>query len=281
MVTFRAVLSFVAVASSLACSGGDDAPRAVGAAGSGGGAGSATAGAAGATAGAAGAGGASSGAGGSATAGAPAAACDPVAQTCPPGPQSKCTLVTVAGHNTPACVEDHGAVAEGAPCQRDVDGPAGFGHDDCDKGLFCTFIGVLPPSAGGTRRCRTLCHVDATCPTGQRCAALDDASPANGFCGATCQPFGAACPTGLECSRLWPAADPAGPAAFVTCRLPGSKARGAACDPVAEDCVAGHVCVDPALGQAPSCLPLCDDAHPCAAGTCVMPAGLGAGVCWE
>ena len=47
----------------------------------------------------------------------------------------------------------------------------GLGHDDCAPGLFCTFIHVLPPPEGGTRRCRELCYATADCPDADDCVA--------------------------------------------------------------------------------------------------------------
>jgi hypothetical protein len=201
-------------------------------------------------------------------------ACDPVGQTCSDPAASKCTLVNTGG-NRPACVPLTGDVEEGEACVR---APEGFGHDDCAPGLFCTFIDVLPPSAGGTRHCRRLCHQDGDCSEGGRCAILDAEAPANGFCGTPCTPFGADCPDMLECSRLW--FGPEGVSgSFLTCRLPAGRAPGEVCDPADEDCAPGNVCASLLFSAGPRCHPLCDDAHPCATGKCLVPPGLAAGAC--
>ncbi len=193
---------------------------------------------------------------------APALACDLEARTgCPVG--DKCTLVTSELGDVRGCVAVQGAVPEGGPCVRSDEG---FGHDDCAPGTTCTFIGILPPRLGGTRRCRSLCTRDAACEPGERCALLTTEAPAAGFCGETCVPFGAGCPAPLECTRLWPAVEDA-PPGFLTCRAIGELLEGAPCNPVAEDCAAGLVCFG-GFGVPSACVRPCDDAHACASGTC-------------
>lgn len=196
-----------------------------------------------------------------------APACNMVAQTgC--GPGEKCTLVESPTGNLRGCVALTGDVAEGHACRR---ADEGFGHDDCSAGSTCTFIGVVPPSAGGTRRCRVLCEEDTDCGTGERCAALTRETDGGGFCGPVCTPFGNDCPTPLECTRVWPGSRATPPASdfFVTCRAPGARPAGATCDPVAEDCATGLVCATLG-GGAGVCLMPCDANHPCAAGDCTL-----------
>lgn len=190
-----------------------------------------------------------------------ATACELVAQTgC--GADEKCTLIDDGG-NRRGCVPVRGTVAEGEPCTRDA---AGFGHDDCAPGFTCTFIGVLPPSAGGSRRCRRLCEDDAICGAGQRCASLTAEAPAAGFCGPTCTPFGDDCEAPLECTRAWSAVDPERPF-FASCRLPGDVPEGSSCAVVAENCASGLVCAEIVVG-AGMCARPCDATHPCPSGEC-------------
>jgi hypothetical protein len=190
-----------------------------------------------------------------------ATACELVAQTgC--GADEKCTLIDDGG-NRRGCVPLRGGVAEGEPCTRDA---AGFGHDDCAPGLTCTFIGVLPPSAGGARLCRRLCEDDAICGAGQRCASLTAEARPAGFCGPTCTPFADDCEAPLECTRAWVAVDPERPF-FASCRLPGDVPEGSSCSAVAENCASGLVCAEIVVGGG-LCARPCDAAHPCPSGAC-------------
>ncbi len=198
------------------------------------------------------------------------AACDPVVQTgCTSAMAGKCTLVDpgTGNGNVRACVPVTGAVTEGAACMRESETAAAFGHDDCAPGLACTYIGVVPPRAGGTRLCRRFCHVDGDC-AGQRCAQTADAvsgQAAVGFCGPTCTPFPDNCPSGMSCSDLWQSTE-GFPAFFATCRIAGGVAAQMGCQK-SEDCQAGLVCF--ALAGLGKCTPPCDAAHPCAVGQCM------------
>lgn len=187
----------------------------------------------------------------------------------------KCTLVASDRGDVRGCVPLRGEVPLGEPCTRAAEG---FGHDDCAAGSTCTFIGVLPPRLGGTRRCRALCTGDAACAPDERCALLTTEPPSAGFCGQTCEPFGTACTTPLECTRLWPAVDD-DPPGFLTCRAAGEVAEGMPCSPVAEDCASGLVCFG-GFGTPEACVRPCDAAHPCAEGSCsVLDEASTFGVC--
>jgi hypothetical protein len=203
--------------------------------------------------------------------------CDPVAQTCP-SPTDKCTLVDPTNsHNVRACVVRTGSVGADQPCRRAADDYTGFGHDDCAAGLSCTYLGVLPPRAGGTRVCRRFCHRDGDCPEDQRCAKVSDATPADGFCGPACQLFGDRCPSGMTCADIWPmTAEPE--RYFAVCRVTGPVADGGTCEKH-EDCGRDRACIPSLLGGS-ACQSLCDAGHPCAAGVCqVMDPATGAGYC--
>jgi hypothetical protein len=197
--------------------------------------------------------------------------CDPTKQDCPGG--AKCTITDEDGKpgNERGCVGDFGNHARGEPCTR---GPAGLGHDDCAPGLFCSFIGVLPPSSGGTRLCRAMCDLDTPCPGTERCARHLE-GPAAGFCGQPCDPF-SACPDNMTCGDLFSSLED-DLAFFLTCRVTGSVPIGGGCA-TSYDCGANAVCLN-FLGPG-TCRPLCDTAHPCDANSqCQTPAGAVAGVC--
>lgn len=192
-------------------------------------------------------------------------------QDCPGG--EKCTYVDEDG--MPGlerdCVGDFGGRQRGETCTR---GAAGLGHDDCAPGLFCSFIGVLPPDRGGSRLCRAMCDADTACPGTERCARQVE-GPAMGFCGQPCDPF-TACPSNMTCGDLYPSLE-GDLAFFLVCRVTGAVALGGACA-TNYDCGADAICFD-FLGPG-SCLALCDATHPCAGTSqCQTPAGAVAGVC--
>lgn len=177
-----------------------------------------------------------------------------------------------------ACLAVTGTVEADRACQREADGEPGFGHDDCAAGLACTYLGVLPPAAGGTRMCRRFCHSDDDCPGSQVCARVSDQSPPDGFCGPPCRPFGNDCGSAMTCADVWSsAADPN--RYLVFCRVPGPLADGASCGKD-EDCGVDRACIASSPNSATVCRPLCDAAHPCAAGSCqVEDAASGVGYC--
>jgi hypothetical protein len=189
--------------------------------------------------------------------------CDPIAQTCAPG--KKCSYVEADDEQTRACVDVLGSVPADQPCKRPTEI---LGHDDCAPGSFCTFLGVRPPSAGGTRFCRKLCKSDAQCPMGQRCASVT--SDNYGMCGKPCTPFGSDCEADLTCADIWDLTS-GGYAAY--CRVVGTTAIGAACDD-------HYACGKDAACVLGTCYALCDSAHPCSetSKTCKMVDG-SAGYC--
>ncbi|MBL9018132.1 MAG: hypothetical protein JNL83_28355 [Myxococcales bacterium] len=180
--------------------------------------------------------------------------CSVIAQDC--GSAMKCTLTGADDTNLqPACLPA-GPSAIDAPCSRS----GAFGEDDCVARGFCTFAGVLPPTSGGSRYCRTLCSADPQCPSGQKCAA-QSGDGLTGFCVPTCTAFGA-CPNNMTCAEH--RTNVSGfPSFLLDCRLPGGVAVGGACQ-TDLNCVADAVCV----GNL--CRALCDQAHACAAGSCMM-----------
>ena len=199
-------------------------------------------------------------------------ACDAVDQDCPDG--DKCTFVDPEADGFErACVAPTGTRAEGDRCVRGADGPAGLGHDDCAPGLFCSFIGVVPPSAGGSRLCRRACEADAGCATGQRCAVLADGQ---GLCGPTCAAFGP-CAGGMSCADAWTGTG-GDRDLFLVCRVAGPVALGQPCG-LDDECGADAICLTELFGVPSVCAALCDGEHPCATGTCQELASGAPGVC--
>jgi hypothetical protein len=204
--------------------------------------------------------------------------CDPNAQDCV-DPAKKCTEVAIDQMMTMLegqCIAITGNKMPGDPCTRT---PDVAGHDDCDKGSFCSSIGSYYPLTMPNRHCRSYCASDGDCKTmGERCDSLD---PQNGvgLCVPTCTPFGTDCQMGYDCSMFVETIDQM--ALLATCRFIGMTAIGAACKDVT-DCVAGATCNIPQNMTMGTCVAMCDMAHPCPnAGKCMAAPGLpnGGGTC--
>jgi hypothetical protein len=197
-----------------------------------------------------------------------AMACDPVQQNCAQ-PTPRCTVIQSMGQTQVACVAPTGMQAIGAVCTRDAD--LGVGFDDCAAG-FCSSLG--DPMA--TRRCRSFCKSDADCVGGGACVGPFSQQLREGFCAPRCAPFGGSCQSGQDCSLIF--ADMDGATSYALCHNPGPQAAGQSCGNA--PCAAGLACLDPLKTGTPTCLALCDGAHPCTVGTCTAIPGLGgAGYC--
>ena len=197
--------------------------------------------------------------------------CDPVNQTVCAGATPKCSLVddgTMMDTLEPGCVAATGAGAQmtGQTCTRTAEGAPGWGHDDCAPGGWCSGVGVIPPSQGGSRICRPFCANDATCATGERCLGLLE-DPQAGYCIRACTLFVEDCGTGLTCGSL--ALDIDLTYVFAYCRPVGTVVPDATCG-IDLECQAGYACLDLTMdGMAnPKCVQLCDTVHPCTTGTC-------------
>lgn len=185
------------------------------------------------------------------------ATCNPVEQDCPTG--YKCTFVTPRGILEHGCRAVAGEIAEGGACTG-VDG-----DDNCAAGTFCQ-----------SGRCKRFCNSQVDCGATQGCAFY---RTGDGTCEDPCTPFDAStCPTGFSCDFL-NARTPSEPAVRF-CRLIGTVPPGGDCDlhfGAENECEANHTCQQ-------TCMPLCDDTHPCQSGTCRPPTNAGpnpanAGVC--
>ena len=185
----------------------------------------------------------------------------------------KCAVTVSQGVRTTRCVEQNGTLVAGAICTRGSQP----GVDDCEKGLFCSGLGLEADENGTAvrRACRSYCVDDTVCAEKQRCATLIT-NPRVGICvPAGCTLFDSTCPANTTCD------------AFVhfdgqnfvgLCRALGAVALGGDC--ASDDCVAGTRC----FAESPSmfrCKAQCDDTHACATGTCMKFAGMtgGAGLC--
>jgi hypothetical protein len=168
---------------------------------------------------------------------------------------SGCTLVAIGGGapETTACLDRVDMPrAEGESCTR-----RSLGDDDCAEGLFCTPLGTT-----GMPVCRALCRADRACDVGFVCASAQTA-PRMGACVGACDPFAAAgCGPGLSCGPTVAI----GPEPLrAACLVAGTAAEGEPCE--ATGCAAGLFCARNDLLELLCAVP-CDDAHPCATGSC-------------
>ncbi|MBX3190140.1 MAG: hypothetical protein KF819_24145 [Labilithrix sp.] len=152
----------------------------------------------------------------------------------------------------------------------------------CGPGMVCTDVGRPTPF------CRAACASDDDCvAVTTACVLLTAGPPASGACVPTCTPFGGGCPGTLTCTAHAPdvagVTQPPKAAKSAFCRVPGALALGASCvdDPLG--CVANAECVFfPQNGEDvddSKCHALCDAAHACAAGNCVIKPGETFGFC--
>lgn len=219
--------------------------------------------------------------------GAPAFKCDTVNQDCTDAVKTKCTLTSNSMNVlSETCLAPTGMVASKATCLRTPSvGFAGVGHDDCDKGLFCSGRGEPVDMMGNPtmRACRLFCRASSACGTGEKCFTIGSFTPADGFCVPSCTLWGMAaqCPSGLACgfsedqegdlNGVCETTDPAGTQGF-DCSMTGL-------------CAANFICIS--NGTTTQCDAACDTAggaagmHPCTAGTCSPFTGAptGFGIC--
>ncbi|MBM4343318.1 MAG: hypothetical protein FJ100_08065 [Deltaproteobacteria bacterium] len=196
---------------------------------------------------------------------APQPCCDPVGQDCA-DKNTACVPMAEQWNGqeilTTGCLPlaDGATTSEGAVCKLAAEQP-------CAAGLLCARpVGV---SSGSEGTCKKLCAAATHCGSIQSCVIVGGA-PKTGVCSATCGPFATAgdplaCPAGFGCSPAAVASAQAERELGTVCLKQGNGKAGDACTS-STTCAPGTTCNS---GQ---CRPLCDDAHPCAAGAC---AGFG------
>jgi hypothetical protein len=207
--------------------------------------------------------------------------CDVVKQDCHGECADKCTVVmsnapsTATNTVTVACLPTLERYGEDHLCTYHQ---GIIGYDDCAPGFVCSAVG-RPANAPDVRTCHRLCTTNADCSTGSFCRALigfGEAGIANvGACVAACDPFDAtSCAPGDSClpyvdvDQTW----------HLACGgNSGAVAVGGKCNVRVIDetqCSPGALCAWPTGSMTYSCLPFCDDAHPCGGGAkCDAPAG--------
>lgn len=203
----------------------------------------------------------------------PQETCSTVVQDCMNPLKPKCTIVFEGVEIDTECVAQAGTVGRDQSCTRTNPGNPGVGRDDCAMGLFCSGMGFPQDMSGAAtmRACREFCYEGSTCAAGEACAALDNLTPQNGLCMKTCALFGADCAAGTSCSI----SSLTGEEMYVgLCRSTGTAAAGAACES-STDCQANLQCLFGDHGSG-ACGSLCDEAHPCSAGSCMAIPGLPA-----
>jgi hypothetical protein len=127
----------------------------------------------------------------------------------------------------------------------------GVGTAMCPEGFLCSAIGAAAAV------CQKRCMRDDACAGDERCGGGPPGSP-SGSCIPTCTPFAAGCASGLDCSGFTFGAGSS--PEFPFCRpLHGSTPAFGACTLTNETCGAATTC----NGTTRSCMPLCDDDHPC------------------
>jgi len=219
--------------------------------------------------------------------GATAACCDPVAQDCQSG--ERCSVVGFGSSASTllasACLTAAGTKKEGEACVRDSTDVTDIGHDDCEKGLWCTLYG----SPSDTQRyCRKLCTAKSQCSASQSCMLVSASAPRAGNCVQTCDPAGDStdCPTGTACYLITSVDyDPLSTAVDAFCYKAGTKAEGVSCT-TAVDCAPGLKCEPTKDGSDAVCTKTCSKKYPCTGTkTCetltglTLPTGLDIGVC--
>jgi hypothetical protein len=155
------------------------------------------------------------------------------------------------------CLADDGKVALGEPCQRASDDALDVGHDDCEKGAFCSKTGQVD----GVRVCRALCTADDQCGDGSACFDAG-AVPTAGVCLGTCAMFTeGACPAGSTC-RGSGSLDGTSWHMNARCDVSGAEVAGDACTSF-QECGDGLGCFAGVCGA------YCDKDHACPEGkTC-------------
>lgn len=168
--------------------------------------------------------------------------CSTEAQDCPAGTKCTLTLVMTSPPIQRRCLPMQGTVAEGGACRNSPINGVGFGHDDCDVGLFCNGV------------CRKLCTSSASCGADQGCAQYATAS--DGLCRDRCELVTAGeCPSGETCDS-YQTLD--GPFAGY-CRQVGSVPPGG-------NCFQGYCGLNQGCDRDGRCAAICNAEHPCASG---------------
>ena len=147
---------------------------------------------------------------------------------------------------------------------------------DCGTNEVCTDVGRA------SAVCRAGCTKEADCaPPRTSCVFLAGGA---GACAATCAPFGGGCPAGFTCTAHAPeTAGVTQTSKSAFCRKSGGTALGAACVDDPTSCGADAECLffpDKGEGIPQSrCHALCDAAHACGAGNCIIKTGEAFGFC--
>jgi hypothetical protein len=193
--------------------------------------------------------------------------CDVVKQDCPDPARPKCSeVVHPDGHAATQCVPLTGARQHGDPCARRGNALSDIGHDDCDRGLYCSLYDINPTAF----RCRQHCNGSVGCgAAGEQCIPnhrVSDPSSSTALCREACDPFtGSGCPPGVGCK-------PGGTSGY--CSLLGLGGPGEPCR-VGSDCASNTACT-----RSGYCAPPCDAAHPCPEGMeCETAPGAPLGLC--
>jgi len=192
----------------------------------------------------------------------PGETCDPLTQDCTDPTAPKCQFdVTDANNPTAICGELLGTDQLGEECGRPTNE---VGVDTCDKGLFCSNIG-MPTSSPQMRSCRKVCNKSSQCETNEACAVVNTipipgGEPLLGYCAPGCDLYDAStCPALSKC--LWAATAENVYAYF--CWPAGTKTKGESCssNPECEGalgCVTAPSLLGPDQG---TCQPWCDENH--------------------
>ncbi len=182
--------------------------------------------------------------------------CSTLQQDCP-GPNQKCNFVIVKQEYTEACVDLIGNKGLSEACMRTAPGDEGDGHDNCQKGFYCSDYGTYRPLSP-ERHCRKFCSKNSDCAPKQACF---DITETVGLCAPTCTPFGSDCAGDLNCSD-W-AGDVNSKVTYL-CRQPGLGKPGEECPD--DGCIQDAICLLEGNGMS-YCYKLCNAQHPCPRGT--------------
>jgi len=207
--------------------------------------------------------------------------CDPVCQTggcdwC----NQKCSYAYATDNRGPVPVcASAGAKTVPESCTVSFEGTPQQ-SDDCATGRIC-----LPAMIGDTQRyCFFLCSSPVNCPYGVDCGPRP-LSPAGGVVRVCdppydqCGPDGTCCDpmadTGCDANRhcLLVAPDLGSGHSRTVCEYAYGDGRNGSPCTSARDCQTRHTCVNG------SCLPVCDDGHPCAGSGACAPLGAEYGYC--
>ena len=176
--------------------------------------------------------------------------CDVWTQDCPDG--EKCTWEIVDTLAKPACVPVvDGAKAPGDPCT--MFGDPGSGHDDCELGAICSWLGDDNQGV-----CLALCSGSAnepSCESAGTPAICQPCIDCPSLCVPTCDPLLQDCDRGYACIPN------AGEFTCTPAANVGDGGFGAACE-YSLQCQAGFACIEgqliPGCDGVGCCSPFCD-----------------------